>query len=708
MRSHGRSGEEGREADARRGALAGIGIAAVAGAVAFLATSGRVHEPPSRLLVAGAAVVLAAAVLAPARARRVAAVAAAAVAGGIAGHVLGRTGMPRIHDLDHLWGIWAYGRCLAEGVPYPLWVPYLGAGMPLFQFYGPVNFLLAAPWILAGLDPVSALKAELFAGHVLSALSFFLAARHLGAGRRAALVAGAAGAFAPWRLAVFDYRGALGEANAFVLAPLVVASALRAVREPGQRTPALLLASVAGLVLTHPPTLLTLFVALLPAVALETIGSRAPAAERLRRLRAAAVPVLLAAGLTAWWWLPAAAEAGAVSVAARSGESRYFRYGEHGVAPASLLERRLWDRSRISIPDTQRRRLGLEGEQMPFYAGAVLMIAGVAAPLWSRRSRTGGLALGAAAALALSTAPAARALGGLPGFAQLYFPWRFLTPATALAALALALAVDRCLRGDAGWSARAMAAAILALLVWDGAPYTGAADRIPPYAGVVHGCARPGVRPEFWDRDLLWVPVRLPEGRGIVRTWDLKLPPDSYRAEVDALYYVYAEWVSPALYRTYWLSRDPARMAEAGVSLVFQERSPEPLRLSPRPYASVKRGDGGTLPVPPDRVRRGPGAISVSLDAAPRPGRLVVLEQSFPGWKASVDGKDTGPAGEAGGFLAVDLPPGARRVDLRYGVGTPWRILGLAISGLVAAATAGAVGRHRGASRGAVSPGAGT
>ena len=274
---------------ASRGALAGLAVAAAAFAVALLSTSGEVHEPPSRLLVAGAAGALAGAILAPARARRIAAVAAAALAGGIAGHALARAGMPRIHDLDHLWGIWAYGRCIAEGVPYPLWVPYLGAGMPLFQFYGPVNFLLAAPWILAGLGPVSALEAELFAGHVLSALSFFAAARHLGAGRRASLVACAAGAFSPWRLAVFGYRGALGEANAFVLAPLVAASALGAAREPGRRASALLGVSVAGLVLTHPPTILTLFVALLPALVLEEIGRKGPASARLGRLRSAAV-----------------------------------------------------------------------------------------------------------------------------------------------------------------------------------------------------------------------------------------------------------------------------------------------------------------------------------------------------------------------------------------------------------------------------------
>ena len=57
--------------------------------------------------------------------------------------------------------------------------------------------------------------------------------------------------------------------------------------------------------------------------------------------------------------------------------------------------------------------------------------------------------------------------------------------------------------------------------------------------------------------------------------------------------------------------------------------------------------------------------------------------------------------------MAVALPPGARKVELRYGIGTPWRTTGLAISCLAAAAAAIALRRGLRAPLGAVNPEAG-
>ncbi len=646
-------------------------------AVAAARTSGAVYEAPSYAILAVAAAGAAAALLVPERARGAAVLAATLAAGAAAGHVLARAGIPRIHDFDHLWGIWAYGRSIGAGSWYPLWIPYLGAGMPLLQFYGPLNFLLALPGILAGLAPVGALKLELFQGHVLSALSFLAAARLLGAGRRGALLAAIAGAFAPWRLAVFDYRGALGEANAFLFLPLVAAAALRTAREPRFRTAAILALSVVGLILTHLPSLFTLGVSLVPALVVqETWGARVDA-SRGKRFGGPAAALLAALLLSAWWWVPAAAEGGATSVGERSATSRYFRYEEHGVDLRAPLTRRLWDRYRISLPESYRAGAGAGEEPMPFYGGAVLLLAGLAAPLWARRSGTAGLALGALLALSLSTVPLAHALGGVPGFAQLYFPWRFLTPATVLAALALGLGAGR-IAGAPGPRARALLFPMLAaLLVWDAAPYAGAADRIPPYEGVVHWTSRERGA-AHWESSMTPVPVAVPPGPGPFRTWDLKLPPSSYSTPVDALYYVYPEWVTPALYRTFWVTSDPKVLSRAGVSLMFDERRAEPLRLVPRPYAELQAAGGLPSAVSPDRIERRPGRIEAGVVSPPGGGRLVVLEQFFPGWLASVDGKGADPPADQGGFMAVDVPPGEHRVVLSYGIRTPARIIGLA------------------------------
>ena len=47
--------------------------------------------------------------------------------------------------------------------------------------------------------------------------------------------------------------------------------------------------------------------------------------------------------------------------------------------------------------------------------------------------------------------------------------------------------------------------------------------------------------------------------------------------------------------------------------------------------------------------------------APPGPGRLVVADIVYPGWRAEIDGRSV-PALEDGDLRAVEVPPGARQV----------------------------------------------
>ena len=124
-------------------------VLAIASVVAIATTRGSVHVAPSRILLAVVAVALVGSLLVPERWRRWAAMSAALVAGAAAAHLLLRPGMPQVHDPDHVWGLWAYARAVRSGYVLPMWIPWLGAGMPLLQFYGPVSFLSALPGVLA-------------------------------------------------------------------------------------------------------------------------------------------------------------------------------------------------------------------------------------------------------------------------------------------------------------------------------------------------------------------------------------------------------------------------------------------------------------------------------------------------------------------------------------------------------------------------------
>src|SRR5262245_40037608 len=290
--------------DLRLGLVLGIGAI-----VAVATTRHAAHIPPDAIVLVAAALILGAALFAPRSWRAWVALATAVFAGLAASHILFRPGMPQVHDPVHVWGLWAYARAARAGHLLPMWTPELGAGMPLLQFYGPVSFVLALPGIAAGLAPVALFKEALVQSAVLCAVATLLGARLLGAGWRGAAIASCAVAFSPWRLALVNLRGALGEASALAFAPLVAASALGMLKRPSRPSAWTLLASVVLLIPTHLITLYCVGIVLVPAAIAQELARRGdadPAPVPLsRRAMTAIVPAVLAAGIAAAFWVPA-------------------------------------------------------------------------------------------------------------------------------------------------------------------------------------------------------------------------------------------------------------------------------------------------------------------------------------------------------------------------------------------------------------------
>ncbi len=87
--------------------------------------------------------------------------------------------------------------------------------------------------------------------------------------------------------------------------------------------------------------------------------------------------------------------------------------------------------------------------------------------------------------------------------------------------------------------------------------------------------------------------------------------------------------------------------------------------------ASVPVADVAAVPAPVGvkaRVTRyEPGEINVSLDKpVPSGTALVVSENFYPGWRATVDGRDAGVVRANFNLIGVPLPDGAREVQLRF------------------------------------------
>ena len=647
--------------------LALVLAAAVAAAIATTRLSP--HIPPNRLLLALAAAAAVAALLVPERHRRHAAIGGAAAAGLASAHVLLRAGMPQVHDLDHVWGLWAYARAVRAGSIAPMWIPDLGAGMPLLQFYGPVSFLLDLPGILLGLAPVALWKEATAQASLLAAISALAAARLLGAGWRGASIAACAIAFAPWRLAVFHFRGALGEATAFLFAPLVAAACLRLVRGPSRAAAATLAVATALLIPTHLITLFCLAILLVPAVLVE---------RGWKRVLAAAAPALIGVGVVAGWWLPAMVEGKHTSLPLQTETHHYLIYDEHGLDPSDMLVRRAWDTSRPSLKRSDRAA-GQEGQQMPFYVGLVLFGAALTAPWWSRSRATWGPAAGAATALVLASAPVALAMTHLPLVHTIQFPWRFLSAGSILAALAVGLGASAVLETADGWRKALPALALPLLLVSDAAPYTGASGWLPPYTGVTHWVLADGHSPdEPFDVRMRAVPDPT-HGARLGRVGGLQLPPADLTTDVALFWLPYPEWTTPAFYRGFLATQDPREFGEGAVSWFFLPRREAPLPIPAKPFATVVAGGAESGAGP---VARSPGRIEVRAEVPAGGGRLIVREQAFPGWLAKVDGRPASIEPTPLGFISLALPEGRRSVELTYHAGTPSRRAGVLVTSL--------------------------
>jgi hypothetical protein len=144
------------------------------------------------------------------------------------------------------------------------------------------------------------------------------------------------------------------------------------------------------------------------------------------------------------------------------------------------------------------------------------------------------------------------------------------------------------------------------------------------------------------------------------------------------------------------------------VPTVVDPRFPKELvALYPDTSSVSAPGVQGSLPQPSAvRVRVtdwGPGHMALALEGDdPRPGWLVVSENWYPDWRATVDGQAAAVHRAQGSFLSVALAPGARQVSLQFVSGSyrTGRLVSLVAVLLSLAAVVVPAFRRRGAARG--------
>ena len=587
---------------------------------------------------------------------------------------LSRSALPMETDAElHVYRLAELARLVRGGEFYPRWAPnfYFGYGYPIFNYYAPLVYYLGLPVVLLPFfDAVIAVKAVFVLGLLAAGVGMYGLVRDTW-GRPAAFVAAAAYVYAPYIHFVDpQMRGDLAESFSFGLFPL----GLWALDRLGRRgSPAAWLAAVtvvAAIILSH-NLMAMVFFGLLLVWALWRLGvsnlvrlrarlpkdvaafaggllseGRFPAADV--RSIIVLLPLLLGAGLAAFFWLPVGLERDAVNLTSLIGNGSHFDFRNHFLSPGELFAPSRFLDWGATEPDFLFN-LGL--------AQWALALTGVVALVTGRARRPGHasfFALAAAILLFMMTPASTFLWESIPLLPYLQFPWRLLGPVAAILAVLCGVGVDATVRafrdgagsGRTATAARWMPAAVVGAFLVLALPLV----QIPPWPGA------------SWDTGAGGVARVEMRGRWLGTTSTADFVP----ATVDVI-------------------PDPSEQ-------VMQDL------LDGGPVDRVNRA---TLPDGATVTARYLTPLHVQYQTnAPRDFLLRLFQFAFPGWQARVDGRVVPTeVARPEGFLVVPVPAGEHVVAVEF-VETAARRLAWAVSALSLALTLfGAVQLGRGGSR---------
>jgi hypothetical protein len=356
----------------------------------------------------------------------------------------------RLTQLDHL---------LRQGVLYSRWAPDMaqGYGYPLFNFYAPLSYYVAAAVSGWGLGLSWGLRATFALAIAGSGLAAYRLARDYFS-RPAALATAVAYMYAPYQGYDIYFRGNLAESAAWPLLALSLWTMGRLARHGGG-WPAAAGLSYAAVLLTHNVFAL-IFSPLLAAYGL-IMATTARQERNGRPLLQVSAALAIGLGLSAFFWLPAMAERALV-------HSDRLLFPPAFVYWANFIS---W-RELLAWPATLRPDLLNPSPARAL--GAVPVLSALPALAWLRPGRQwkqrGQVAFFGVALLVyavLMTAVSQPIWDRLPVMAYIQFPWRLLGPATLCLALLIGAAVDSLPRKWSGLLALVMIAGlILSSLFW--------------------------------------------------------------------------------------------------------------------------------------------------------------------------------------------------------------------------------------------------
>jgi hypothetical protein len=527
-----------------------------------------------------------------------------------------RADVPCTHDGGlHYYRVVAMRQALEDGILFTRYLPDLafGYGFPFFNYRAPVSYYLTLAFFLIGFALPTALKLVYVVSIAGSAITAYLFARDL-FGPRAGLVAAVAYAYAPYQFLNALTRGNAPESLALALLPLIL-WAFRHLALSGHRRWFLVsVGSLAALYLTHNISSLLFTPLLIAYLFVLWLVYR-----RDGYWIATGGALVLALGLTAFFWAPAVLEKGYVQLqASHSNRNNDFHYNFLGLAEL-LAPPQPVDTSLLNPP--MLIHLGL----VPAILAVIGFIVGLLRqPDREQKAALVFFALAAIVMIGMSTGASLWLWENLPLISFVQFPWRFIgravLPIALLASAAFANQPAR--KSDSPLASRLLPLASCLLLILAAFPSTY------PLRGT---CQGDSAYPTIED---LFAYERRPGGL--------------VGADPTGSYFPVGVKQKPKG------STLEAQYA-AGETVARFDETPLP------EGASIVEADYG-----PNRAR-----VVVETPAAFRARYLAFY---FPGWRATVDGKavaitPTNPEG----LISFDVPAGQHTVTIRFGE-TPLRL----------------------------------
>lgn len=318
------------------------------------------------------------------------------------------------------------------------WVPDLGYGYgyPIFNFYNPLPYYAGALGMFIGLDALMATKIMFIFPIIGSLFSMYLLAR-LALSKWGALAASIFYLYAPYHGVQIYVRGSVAEYWAYAIVPLVFYSIWK-------RKVMLAGVSLAALIISHN---LTAFMSIpfLIILFLFQLFKSLKSAHRISFLMPYALSLILALGLSAFFWIPAVFESSKTQVA-KMVLKEFDPPALHTVTPFQL-----WSSPWGYGGSSPRLDDGLSLQLGKIHViGSIVAVVIVLSRYLVKKElasyQSNKIAIFSISGLALSIyliTPLSEAVwNSFPVLSYIQFPWRFLTFASFFSSLLAALAIE--------------------------------------------------------------------------------------------------------------------------------------------------------------------------------------------------------------------------------------------------------------------------